>query len=82
MPQPKRGLVASAPERSATTPGNQDPEKVPTYAQQHRYIQGDEGEKAFRFSQEQERELVAEGIWPERQWSIWRHAMQRGIQSY
>jgi hypothetical protein len=58
------------------------PEKIPTYAQQHQYtLESDEG-TPWRPSQDQERELIAEGIWPERQWSIWKHAMQRGVQAY
>ena len=82
MPPVKRGKVASAPERSGGDPVARDPEKVPTYAQHQRQMFADEQDKEFRFTQEQERELIAEGIWPERQWSIWKHALQRGIQSY
>jgi hypothetical protein len=81
MPQPKRGKVAAAPGggRSDAKPL---PEQVPTYAQRSASLMHAETDGEFRFTQAQERELIAEGIWPDRQWGIWRHAMQRGIQAY
>lgn len=82
LPKPKRGKAASAPEPSTGTSVQRDPDKVPTYAQAHRHTLGAEDETQFRLSLDQERELAAEGIWPDRQWSIWKHAMTRGISSY
>ena len=56
------------------------PDKVPRYAENAEYRQRTDDETPFVFTRSQEVALMEDGIWPDRQWSIWRHAMTRGIQ--
>ena len=82
MPKQGRGKKdETGPPKARSDKIAPGPEKIPTYAQQSVQRLGDEEEGPYRFSTEQERELAAEGIWPERQWTIWKHAVTRGIQA-
>lgn len=82
IPRQKRGKFTPAPRPPVESgPRSADPDKVPVYAQraEDQLVRGMDA--PFRFTSAEERDLMAEGIWPEREWSIWRHAMTRGIQA-
>lgn len=83
MPPVRRDKTAQAPPwQPGETSATPMPEKIPTYTQQALYLLANEEEGLARLTPEQERMLAADGIWPEREWSIWKHAMTRGIQAY
>ena len=77
------GLVPPTRSSSAEEPASghlAPPVPLPTYAQAAAYLTpDDEDGELIRWTQQEERALMAEGIWPEREWSAWRHAMTRGI---
>lgn len=83
MPVSPRSTTATPPvPGTGAAPPLSIPEQIPTYAQQRGYLLESDEEHNNALTAEQERMLAAEGIWPEREWSIWRHAVTRGIKAY
>ena len=84
MPQRKQGEGLAPPARHAPTEEAANghlapPVPLPTYAQAAAYLTPDEEGEPIRWTLQEERALMADGIWPEREWSAWRHAMTRGV---